>query len=77
MIGLTSLDGEPVMCVLIIEEKLPNSSIEAGIDITVHLDGAITDSDFIIKNRGNGMYFPGGPESVDYGKTVPALVQCH
>ena len=77
MIGLTSFDGEPVMCVLILEGKLPNGSIEAGIDITVHPDGTTTDSDFIIKNCGKGKYFPGGPECVYRGKTVPALVRWH
>ena len=77
MIGLTSFDGEPVMCVLILEGKLPNGSIEAGIDITVHPDGTTTDSDFIIKNCGKGKYFPGGPECIYRGKTVPALIRWH
>ena len=54
MIGLTSFDGEPVMCVLILEGKTPNGSIEAGIDTTVHPDGTTTDSDFIIKIVGIG-----------------------
>ena len=39
MIGLTSFSGEPVMCVLIIEGKLPNGSIESGVDITINPDG--------------------------------------
>ncbi len=33
MIGLTNFSGEPVMCLLILEGKLPNGAIEAGIDI--------------------------------------------
>ena len=57
--------------------ETPNGSIDAGIDITVHPDGATTDSDFIIRNSGNGKYFPGGPECVYRGKTVPALVRWH
>ncbi len=37
MIGLTSLDGNPVMCVLIIQGKDPNLSVETGIDVTINL----------------------------------------
>ena len=33
LIGLTALTGEPVICILIIEGKRPNPSIEARIDI--------------------------------------------
>ena len=77
MIGLTSFSGEPVMCVLIIEGKLPNGSIESGVDITINPDGQVTDKDFIIKNSGAGKYFPGGPECLYRGKKVPALVRWH
>ena len=77
MIGLTSFSGEPVMCVLIIEGKVPNGAIEAGIDIEVQPEGQPSDEDFIIKNSGKGKYFPGGPECVYRGKTVPALVRWH
>ena len=77
MIGLTALTGEPVMCILIIEGKLPNGSIEAGIDFTVTPTGSSSDSDFIIKNSGPGKHFPGGPECYFRNKTVPALVRWH
>ena len=77
MIGLTSFTGEPVMCVLILEGKLPNGAIEAGVDIQVKPNGKTTDSDFILKNSGKGKHYPGGPECVYRGKTVPALVQWH
>ena len=75
LIGLTAFSGEPVMCVIIIEGKLPNGSIEAGIDITVTPKGSIDDDDFIFKNSGNGCYYPGGPECFFRGKKVPALVR--
>ena len=38
MIGLTAFTSEPVMCCLIIEGKQSNHSIEAGMDIDVHLN---------------------------------------
>ncbi len=65
------------MCVLIIEGNLPNGAIEDGLDIQVQLNGKTTDSDFILKNSGKGEHFPGGPECMYCGKTVPALVRWH
>ena len=75
LIGLTNFSGEPVMCLLILEGKLPNGAIEAGIDIRVQPEGTTTDHDFILKNSGKGKYFPGGPECLYHGKKVPALVR--
>ena len=77
LIGLTALTGEPVMCVLIIEGKRPNPSIEAGIDIRVSPTGSFSDNDFLLKNCGNGKYFPGGPECTFRGKKVPAFIRWH
>ena len=74
LIGLTAFTGEPVMCVIIVEGKLPNGAIEAGIDITVEPSGCIDDPDFIFNNSGNGCYYPGGPKCTYRGKKVPALV---
>ena len=77
LIGLTSFTGDPVMCVIIIEGKLPNGAIEAGVDIRIEPNGKSTDKDFLINNSGKGKHFPGGPECVYRGKTVPALVRWH
>ena len=77
MVGLTSFTGEPVMCVVIIEGKFLNGAIEAGVDIQVQPDGDSSDEDFILRNSGEGKYFPGRPECVYQGKTVPALVRSH
>ena len=33
LIGLTALDGSPVMCILIIQGKTKDLSVETGIDI--------------------------------------------
>ena len=63
------------MCVIILEGKLPNGAIEAGIHITVTHEGSIDGPDFIFNNSGNGSYCPGGPECIYRGKKVPALVQ--
>ena len=75
MIGLASFFGEHVMCVLIIEGKLSNGSIESGVDITINPDGKVTDEDFIVRNSGAGKYFLGGPECLYRGKKIPALVR--
>jgi len=77
LIGLTSFTGKPIMCVIIIEGKLPNGSIEAGVDIRIQPNGKSTDKDFIFNNSGKGKHFPGGPECVYRGKTVPALARWH
>lgn len=39
MIGLTALDGSPVMCVLIIMGKKRNLAVETGIDLTITPEG--------------------------------------
>ena len=75
LIGLTAFSGEPVMCVIIVEGKLANGAIEAGIDITVTPKGSMDDPNFIFNNSGNGCYYPGGPECIYRGKKVPALVR--
>ncbi len=46
MIGLTSFDGKPVICVLIIQGKDPNLSAEIGIDVTINPDRNPEDSAF-------------------------------
>ena len=46
MIGLTGLDGTPVMCVLIIQGKKRNLPIETGIDISVQSKGEPTGKSF-------------------------------
>jgi len=55
MIGLLSLDGNPVMYVLIIQGKDPNLSFKTGIDVTINSDGnlKILTSSSIITEKGN------------------------
>ena len=74
--GLTSFSEETIMCVIIVEGKLPNCAIKkAGIDITVTPEGIINDPEIIFNNSGNGSYCPRWPECIYRGKKVPALVQ--
>ncbi len=75
MIGLTTLTGDPVMCILIIEGKTPNGSVESGINFTVMPSGEPSDKDSIIKNSGPRKHFPGGPIYSFRNKKVPALIQ--
>ena len=55
MIGLLSLDGNPVMYVLIIQGKDPNLSFKTGIDVTINSDGNLKTltSSSIITEKGN------------------------
>ena len=71
MIGFTALTGDPVMCVFIFEGKRPNGSIEAGIDITIKLNGSSSDADYVEINSGVGKYFPGAPVYNFKVKMVP------
>jgi len=75
LIGLTALTGDPVMCILIIEGKTPNGSVESGIDFTVMPSGEPSDEDYIIRNSGPGKHFPGGPVCTFRNKKVPALIR--
>ena len=75
IIGLTSLNGKPVMCVLIIQGKNPNLSIETCIDVTIKPDGNPKDIDFFFNNNGEGKYFPGGPVCNYCGKNIPTIIR--
>ena len=77
MIGLMPLDGNPLMCVLIIQGKDPNLLVETGIDVTINPDGNHEYMDFFFNNNnGDGKYFPGGPVCKYYGgKNVPTLIR--
>ena len=75
MIGLTALDGQPVMCILIIRGKRPHLDVETVIDITIEPEGDASDVNFFFKNSGVGKYFPGGPRCMFRGKEIPALIK--
>ena len=75
LIGLTSLDGQPVMCIVIIQGTQVNRSAEVGIDISIEPQGDPEDPDFFLKNSGPGKYFPGGPVCHFKGKNIPPMVR--
>ena len=75
LIGLTSLTGQPVMCIVVIQGIMRNRAAEIGIDVTIQPDGNPTDADFFMKNSGPGKYFPGAPVCHFRGKEIPPLVR--
>ena len=46
LIGLTALDGNPVICIIIIKGKIPQLDVESGIDVTITPEGEPSDLTF-------------------------------
>ena len=80
VLGLTTLDGNPLMCVIIMSGKKADISIAEGIDWDqldqedgeLNLDG--DEFDFYNRYKGKGNIFPGGPECTYKGKKIPSLI---
>ena len=81
-LGLTRLDGEALMCVVIMVGKRRDPLIESGIDwkklndmdgINLN-DDSIDDTAYFLNNYGPNKLFPGGPSCVFKGKEVPAFI---
>ena len=63
------------MCILIIQGKTKDLSVETGIDIRVTSEGNTEDGDtYFFKNSGPGKYFPGPPSCAVRGKDIPTLM---
>ena len=73
VLGLTALNGEPALCVIIFSGKQPNMDVESGIDIMAEVNGKYDDADFHMKNLGPGKMFPGGPTCTFNGVEVPCM----
>ena len=79
-LGLTSFDGEPVMCIVIIAGKTYDLAVEIGIDwkqlnkIMREKGKNESDIQFFEQNYGDGKAFPGGPRCQYKGKEVSAFV---
>ena len=79
-LGLTRLDGEPLMCVVIIAGKNHDLMVECGIDwtklndIDMESNSQKTNSQFVRDNYGENRLLPGAPNCQFKGKTVPAFV---
>ena len=75
LLGLTALNGDPVMCVVIFAGKRETKLYETGMDIFAEQIGEVGDEDFFEKNSGKGRRYPGGPTCSFQGKTVPCLTR--
>lgn len=50
VLGLTTLTGHPVMCVVIFEGGHRRIDIETGVDVFAPFSGTYTENDFITQN---------------------------
>ena len=81
VLGLTTLDGQPVMCIVIIEGKERNVFVESGVDpfhpLYDTFKGNIQYSNYetFQDNYGPGKLFPGGPVCEFEGKRIPTMVR--
>ena len=73
VLGLTNLDGETIMCIVIIAGIKRSVLVETGLDVTADLVGTYGDVNFMKDNSGPGKRFPGGPTCEYKGKQVPCL----
>ena len=81
VLGLTTLRGDPLMCVIILEGKERNVFMESGVDpfhpLNQSFQGDIANSNVEIleDNYGPGRLFPGGPTCEFEGTEVPAMIR--
>ena len=68
-----ALTGDPVMCVLIFEQKTSDGSIETDINITIKSNRYQSDPNFVEIDSVNVKYFPGDPRC-EYKEKSPS---CH
>ena len=61
------------MCVIIFAGKRRNALVELGIDPFAEDIGEVTDEDYVMKNKGPGKRFPGGPSCKHNGKEIPCF----
>jgi hypothetical protein len=80
-LGLTALSGEPIMCVVIIDQKREDILLRTGVDVSEHVifDDSIKESDdkyqYLLNNLGPGKQYPGGPSCIFNGKEIPCMVE--
>ena len=81
VLGLTTLNGTPLMCVVIFEGKERNVFVESGIDpfhpLYDSFEGDVASSNFgtFEDNYGPGKLFPGGPVCTFEGTSIPTMVR--
>ena len=81
VLGLTTLRGDPLMCVIILKGKERNVFVESRVDPfhplfdTFQDDIANSKYDVLESNYGPGKLFPGGPTCYFEGKEIPAMIR--
>ena len=75
LLGLTALNGDPVMCICIFAGIRETAIVETGMDIFAEQEGTVSDADYLTKNKGPGKLFPGGPTCTFQGKEIPCLTR--
>jgi hypothetical protein len=77
-LGLTLLNGEPLMCVIIIDSKQHNVLVETGIDLESREKKNRSDEDeleYFLNNLGENKQYPGGPSCTYQGTEIPCMVK--
>ena len=74
VIGVTLLDGTPLMCARTIQGIDIHAHDCSSIDIFTNPVGDIRDKIFVRNNTGRGKNFLGGPECTYKNKIIPSLV---
>ena len=76
LLGFTALNGEPVLCLVILAGVRETLNVESGIDpFVTKTFGEATDTDYFDKNFGPGKLFPGGPTCRFQNKDIPCMVR--
>ena len=75
LLGLTSLNGAAVMCIIIFVGVREQAIYETGMDIFAEQIGEVSDEDFFANNSGTNKRYPGGPTCTFQGKEVPCLTR--
>ncbi len=75
LLGFTALNGEPVLCLIIIAGIKELYEVETEIDKDANAIGDPANSNYFIKNRGKGKLFPMRPECTFNGKVIPCMVR--
>ena len=75
LLGLTSLNGDPVMYVIIFTRIRSQDVVETGIDIFEEQEGEVSNDDYFKKISGENKRFLGGPTCIIQGIEVPCLTR--
>lgn len=75
LIGLTTLSGTPLMCIVVMKGKRVRPEVELGIDPFAEIVGEQGDANYVRNNTGKEKLLPGGPTCVFEGKEVPCFIR--